>query len=607
MRTIERIKLRLENRNIAGVVMQAFDWVTKTVSQLIEHVTLSRVGYSVFIILVIAVLVRSLISTWQSGKITVGDFNYYSDGTKKADFGEQMRAETFEFYNLIVRLIQNEAERTKFESGEPNKGEEDRSDRLPPIRNEQLAELSSKSSELQQLEITVQGVNIRNLFSALGGLVTPSPRELKASIFSGNNSRRVFVTAPSVGKGKETRPVPALLSGAVESDTATAFRIACYMLWSQWDGAKSDSVFGVNFSEFCRVARLLYIRSTFDALPSYEFQRQKYKDDVDFLREMFQAAALAQPEYGLVYSSLRGLERYVGDEKVALSATTTATIGSLVDLISFFAMRPTLRYTDWIKHLPPEVTERKVIDRAYFADQISTDCETTDSSDRQRDVPDKVKHQYDNVVRIISGQDKQLLVRTGIIVADDAVITVGSYKRQLQMLPAGTEVQVVSCGKVVETHKMESVAPASPAGKSPYLRLVVPGVKVKTPAPAFPTDDKTPWKGDPLFVVGYLERSDGLFRDRSETRKIGVDNNDRLVFRARELPSWTSVGEGDDDAVRFDLDIPVASGMIGSPIFSRKGQLVGLLDIGQYLTRGMILSVALSAQPLFAEPVVPKH
>ena len=58
------------------------------------------------------------------------------------------------------------------------------------------------------------------------------------------------------------------------------------MIWSQWDAASSDSDFSVNFSEFCRVARLLYIRNTFDALPSYEFQKQKFKDEVDFLKDV---------------------------------------------------------------------------------------------------------------------------------------------------------------------------------------------------------------------------------------------------------------------------------------------------------------------------------
>jgi hypothetical protein len=72
------------------------------------------------------------------------------------------------------------------------------------------------------------------------------------------------------------------------------------------------------------------------------------------------------------------------------------------------------------------------------------------------------------------------------------------------------------------------------------------------------------------------------------------------VFRARQIPSWTSVGE-DDDVERFDLDIPVAAGAIGSPVFSSSGQLVGLLDIGQYPSRSasIILGVGVSAKPLF--------
>ena len=210
------LKLRLTFKNIAKNVMNAFEWITKTASQFVDHFAFSRLAYSIIMIVIIGLLLKSLIATWQPGKITVGEFQYFADGTKKAEFGEQIRTETFEFYNLIVRLIQEEAKRTQMENGDPSQKEkdEDKSERLPAIRNEQLANLGSKSNELQQLEITVQGINIKNLFSALGGLIAPSSRELKASIFSSNNSRRVFVTAPSIASQEGARPVPALISAA---------------------------------------------------------------------------------------------------------------------------------------------------------------------------------------------------------------------------------------------------------------------------------------------------------------------------------------------------------------------------------------------------------
>src|SRR5260370_11382429 len=495
MREFGRFNDRLTVRNIVSIVMHAFESVTKTISQLSDYITLSRATYSILLLLIIALLLKSLIATWPSGKITVGEFDYFADEVKKADFCEQIRAETFEFYNLIVKLIQQEAERTRMENGlsnQKNKEEEDKSERLPAIRNEQLADLNSNSGELQQLEITVQGINIKNLFSSLGAFVTPSSRELKASIFSSNNTRRVFVTAPSINNRKEARPVPSFISGGVESDTATAFRIACYMIWSQWDAASLDSDFGVNLSEFCRVARLLYIRTTFDALPSYEFQKLKFKDEVEFLKETYQLAALAGPDYGLIYSSLRGLERYFGDEKVNLTPTTTATIDSLVDLVGFFSLQ-TGQTRDprghWTDGLPPDVTERKVIDRAYFAQQISNDCDAPDPIVKRRNIPDSVRSQFDNVVRILSKQDNQTVVRTGLIISDEVVITVGNYghSQELETLPDGTEIQIVSCGKIIETHKMKSVGPVSATGKSPYLRLVVPGLKAKAPTPSFPT------------------------------------------------------------------------------------------------------------------------
>ncbi|MGJ5181867.1 hypothetical protein ACQR16_34485 [Bradyrhizobium oligotrophicum] len=432
---------------------------------------------------------------------------------------------------------------------------------------------------------------------------------MKASIFSGNSSRRVFVTAPPP-RGKADG-VPALISGGVESDTATAFRIACYMIWSQWEAASTERYDAVNFSEFCRVARLLYIRNTFDSLPSYEFQKQKFKDEIDFLKDAYQTAALARPSYNLIYSSLRGLERYVGDEKVSLTSTTTASIDSLVDLINFFSLqterpRPRDQHGNWVKGLAPDITERRVIDLAYFQEQILPDCKPT-PNDRDT-IPGEARIQFDNVVRILSEHDGQKIVRSGLIVADDTVITVGIYRRtqELETLSAtNTDVQIVRCGKLLETHKMASVTPVSPPGGSPYLRLIVPGLRAVAPPPTLASEDDKPWKHTSLFVVGYLERSDGLFHDRREPRQTGIDNNDRLVFAAQDLPYWTSVGEDDDDAERFDLNIPMASGMIGSPIFTSEGQLAGLLGPGQYLG-GMILGVGISAKPLFP-PVLAAH
>jgi hypothetical protein len=72
-------------------------------------------------------------------------------------------------------------------------------------------------------------------------------------------------------------------------------------------------------------------------------------------------------------------------------------------------------------------------------------------------------------------------------------MTVGNYRqtRELETLPDGTEIQIVSCGKILETHKMKSADPVS-AGESPYLRLVVLGLKAKAPAPSLPTDDDKP-------------------------------------------------------------------------------------------------------------------
>ncbi|UFZ08073.1 serine protease [Bradyrhizobium ontarionense] len=581
--------------------MHALDWVSGVASQLAEQFTLARLAYSALACIVIAILAKSVMATWQTGSITLGDFEYYADGARKPEFGQQIRGETFEFYNLIVRLIQQEAERFKMEGERRDqKDESDTAGRLPVIQNEQVVELGSKSNELQQLEITVEGVNVKNLVTALGRVITPSPRELTASIFSSNNSRRVFVTAPTSAGKEQARPVPALVAGGIENDTNTAFRIACYMIWSQWKEGTSD--FGVKFGEFCRVARLLYIRSTLDSLPPYEFDKQKYKDDVDFLKDTYKAAALASPEYRLIYSSLSGLQRYVGDEKINLTPASSATIDSLVDIIGLYALearrfRSPGDGIDWLKGLPPDASDRKIVNAQYFQHRLMDDCPPPPSGASKRGIPDAVRSQFQNVVRIIYERKGAPVVTSGIILSDETAVTVFPRRGPAAEIPAEMEIQLISCGKIFETHRVEKVSRI--AEDSPFVRLTVPGLKATLPLPSI-TDASLddPDRNRELYVVGYLRRTSGLYFGPRERVPDGIDNNDRRVSRAEQLPSWSSVGD-DDDLGRFDLNVPYGPGMIGSPVFAPDGRLLGLLDIGEFLNRGqLVLAVGIPAKTL---------
>ena len=77
------------------------------------------------------------------------------------------------------------------------------------------------------------------------------------------------------------------------------------------------------------------------------------------------------------------------------------------------------------------------------------------------------------------------MVRTGLTLSDEMVVTVGSYRRtrQLETLPDDTEIQAVNCGKVNNTYKIKSVRPFGAQGASPYLSLNVSGLKRKGPPP----------------------------------------------------------------------------------------------------------------------------
>lgn len=88
--------------------------------------------------------------------------------------------------------------------------------------------------------------------------------------------------------------------------------------------------------------------------------------------------------------------------------------------------RPRDQLGNWLKGLAPDITELRAIGRAYFQEQILPDCKPNPNDENT--VPGEVRIQFDNVVRILSEHDGQEIDRSGLIIADDAVITVGIYR-----------------------------------------------------------------------------------------------------------------------------------------------------------------------------------
>ena len=236
-----------------------------------ENFSIARTIYSLILVSVILLLASHLISIWSAGKISISDFSYFSNGKKDADHAEQLRSETNANYTMIVSLIKS-YETTLEEDLEfadsckksdvhwysriidKFKPEHD-DDELPkPSRNcgansqsdinvTTLALMSDfQNDKLQEvaktLDISVEGVSLKGLFSAFGNLVAPPKTELIASIYESNNTKRTYVAVAGDSTSRTMRELTAVAPAVSPLDTPgqdgdSAFRIACYLIWIQ--------------------------------------------------------------------------------------------------------------------------------------------------------------------------------------------------------------------------------------------------------------------------------------------------------------------------------------------------------------------------------------
>jgi hypothetical protein len=308
----------------------------------------------------------------------------------------------------------------------------------------------------------------------------------------------------------------------------------------------------------------------------------------------------------LIYSSLVGLEEYVGDEKIRLNDQTTATINSVADIVFLLSLNDAGgndRSGAWTKTLPASVSQREVINEAYFHDRILLDCKPDGTlNDFAGKVPKQVVEQLQNVLRITFQSGDQVVVRSGLIVADESVITVGRldrWERKWDSFPGG-QVQLVKCGELIQSHAVTAVERLS---DSPLFKLTVPGLKLPSSSPRLALDatsnDATP---DEAHLLGYVRRSDQLFAASSPTSPPGIDNDNQWIMsgsiQTGRRPSVIGEQWREDHTIRFATDMPYAAGLVGSPILADNGAVLGFVDRGSANSGHLRRSLGVSAAPL---------
>jgi hypothetical protein len=236
------------------------------------------------------------------------------------------------------------------------------------------------------------------------------------------------------------------------------------------------------------------------------------------------------------------------------------------------------------------VTDRGQVNEAFFKKQMSDDCASPDAA------------KYLGVVRIKLVANKLVArerfgVLTGTAIDKQEVVTFlpVAYRDGVSAL-LGATVQIITCGKVQAEAKVSTVKPlVGDRVVGGFVRLGVEGADFPPlsinliPSAGEPDGEETDYGDDlsegPYRLAGFVRTRGALFvPSRRLPQHLDNDNQDKLLIQGdyiqRMRASVADVGK----VVLFD--IPYSTGMAGSPVFDREGQIQAIITGGVYVSSG---------------------
>jgi len=613
-----------------------------------ESLPIARSIYTLVLLAIIFALAGELMSVWRHGKISVSDFSYYSNGKKNQDYAEQLRSETIANYQMIVELIN--ANRFKIEQDVRNfekgcspthtpwyrrvisfvgkrddqtlKDETNECTKTNPNNfDSRTIDTLMNSVRIQRvneiaktLDITVQGVSLKGLFSTASKLVTPPQTEIVASVYESENKKRAYISVASDSTSDskhQVAPGPLSIASLDSSgpDPLDAFRLACYLIWLQISSETNDTDHSaISFEEFNEWAKLLVIKNALETTDPYRLEARKKLLDIDFVKQKVSLAAGLKIGFQEVYASLPGFEKFIGAETIKLGAQADANIDSVADLIRYFAVTRAVAgdrlKKEWIKYLPTSTTSRELINKTYFGTQIST------RENPDKGIDDDILTATQNIVRITrivtnrrTNATRQIHT-TGLIVNDDLVLTVVpgiQTENQINRYFVSTTVQFFGEGGLGKTFSVRSASFALPEGKSPFVVLSVPGLKRKIENPEREFNGPRTGRNLSGFVVaGFIRNTSLTFADRVAVRQsdTSLSDNDTIHFLSGKFVADYDSDYIEDGARRVYLSAPFSPGLTGSPIYDEFGRLVSFVEAGFAIGKNLSLTIAVSIAPL---------
>jgi hypothetical protein len=564
-----------------------------------------RLVYSLLLFTPMLAVGREAIRVWERQKIFLADFSYFVDGQESKDRATQFRDDVVQNYDVLLTLMKSD-HFIIFGAG--------RADFLPTTIDEFVNDLRTKKADnLSSLDINIHGINIQSLISTFANLVTPLNKEIKISAFVSSGRRRVFV-ASELSDG-----LPRVMTLEMpDEDADSAFRVACSLIWSQWNrlGPASSSDPHGSVEEFCDWIRIIKIKQLLQTADPYRLEdRKKDLTLIDFVANEFALAAERQIKIRQLYASLTGLEGFFGAEKITLGGQIQTDIDAISDLIPYLAITDAFaepaQKEDWIRSLTSPALGRRTINTAFFKSRISSACYA-----EQQESKAVIRDASANVVRIVAKFDddkgiERKYISTGLIVEDRHVLATMapltpvtiSTPEALQQLFSNASISVTRCdGQAPSPLKVSSASFIDRKTRSPFVNLEVPGLKLQGKKPLFSGFMDRPTAST---LIGYMDEA-SLFDKRPHSGFDYAPSEKYFLSTTVTIP-FNEFKDYDNEQRDF-LSSPFGVGLIGSPIynFELKDPIVeGFVQGSVIIGTNLSLAVGISSASLRRFNVVP--
>ncbi|WP_426733219.1 trypsin-like serine peptidase [Myxococcus faecalis] len=196
-------------------------------------------------------LVAEIQRVWCDKRLYIGRFDFFDTGEAKATDGKTFARLIAYHHRTLQRMLEQENQQRKSEvpSGAPSGGGAPMPDST--FWNRKFDSLLSTTSALSTVELTVQGINVKELLSWLRDRVS-TPNELTGTVEKHPHGVNVLVNWPRgplrlTGQHVDGQSLDTAGHPDVEK---AAFHVACGLIWAQLAGG-DEALSKVPRAEFC--------------------------------------------------------------------------------------------------------------------------------------------------------------------------------------------------------------------------------------------------------------------------------------------------------------------------------------------------------------------